>query len=85
MNPAEPPLVMRDTVYCQLPDNVDEEAISASISEMVREVSTYVPGYRPVVPHNSAWRAMASDVSRCSSKSRERAIFFPHIREISTS
>jgi acetaldehyde dehydrogenase len=45
LNPAEPPLIMRDTVYCLCEDG-DREAIAKSISEMVAEVQTYVPGYR---------------------------------------
>jgi acetaldehyde dehydrogenase len=45
LNPAEPPLIMRDTVYC-LCDNADEEAIRQSIHDMVTEVQSYVPGYR---------------------------------------
>ncbi|MEO8723108.1 MAG: acetaldehyde dehydrogenase (acetylating) [Sphingobium sp.] len=45
LNPAEPPLIMRDTVYC-LCDEGDRDAIRQSIEEMVAEVQTYVPGYR---------------------------------------
>jgi len=45
LNPAEPPLIMRDTVYC-LCEGGDVTAIEASILEMVAEVQTYVPGYR---------------------------------------
>jgi acetaldehyde dehydrogenase len=45
LNPAEPPLVMRDTVYC-LTGAADENAIEASVQTMVREVQSYVPGYR---------------------------------------
>ncbi|KGB81482.1 MAG: acetaldehyde dehydrogenase (acetylating) [Confluentimicrobium sp.] len=45
LNPAEPPLIMRDTVYC-LCDRADEDAIRASILEMEKEVQSYVPGYR---------------------------------------
>jgi acetaldehyde dehydrogenase len=45
LNPAEPPLVMRDTVFT-LSDPADERAITDSIEAMVREVQSYVPGYR---------------------------------------
>jgi acetaldehyde dehydrogenase len=45
LNPAEPPLIMRDTVYCLCEDG-DREAIRQSIHDMVAEVQSYVPGYR---------------------------------------
>ncbi|WP_113701433.1 acetaldehyde dehydrogenase (acetylating) [Nonomuraea lactucae] len=45
LNPAEPPLIMRDTVYC-LVEECDQGAVAASVKEMVAEVSAYVPGYR---------------------------------------
>jgi acetaldehyde dehydrogenase len=45
LNPAEPPLIMRDTVLC-LVEECDQEAIASSINSMVDEVSAYVPGYR---------------------------------------
>ena len=45
LNPAEPPLIMRDTVYC-LCDDADQDTIRQSIEAMVEEVKTYVPGYR---------------------------------------
>ncbi|MFY0400949.1 MULTISPECIES: acetaldehyde dehydrogenase (acetylating) [Brevundimonas] len=45
LNPAEPPLIMRDTVYC-LCDAADVEQVRASVEAMVAEVQTYVPGYR---------------------------------------
>ncbi|MBT9470503.1 MAG: acetaldehyde dehydrogenase (acetylating) [Pseudomonadota bacterium] len=45
LNPAEPPLVMRDTVFC-LAEGHDEEAVRASVEAKVREVAEYVPGYR---------------------------------------
>src|SRR5690606_4028797 len=45
LNPAEPPLIMRDTVYC-LTEGGDEAAIRASIQQMVATVAGYVPGYR---------------------------------------
>lgn len=45
LNPAEPPLVMRDTVYV-LSELADEKAVAQSIENMVAQVSQYVPGYR---------------------------------------
>jgi acetaldehyde dehydrogenase len=45
LNPAEPPLIMRDTVYC-LCAEADQDAIRQSIEDMVAEVQSYVPGYR---------------------------------------
>jgi acetaldehyde dehydrogenase len=45
LNPVEPPMIMRDTVYCAIPDGGDTGAITASIHEMVSEVARYVPGY----------------------------------------
>ena len=45
LNPAEPPLIMRDTVYC-LCDDGDRTAIAESVEAMVAEVQAYVPGYR---------------------------------------
>ena len=44
LNPAEPPLVMRDTVFT-LSEQADREAIRQSIHDMVAEVQQYVPGY----------------------------------------
>ncbi|MFD8607524.1 acetaldehyde dehydrogenase (acetylating) [Streptomyces sp. NPDC059631] len=45
LNPAEPPLIMRDTVHCLVSD-CDTERITASVEEMVGRVQAYVPGYR---------------------------------------
>jgi acetaldehyde dehydrogenase len=47
LNPAEPPLIMRDTVYCLIGD-ADLDAVRSSIERMVTEVAAYVPGYRQV-------------------------------------
>jgi len=46
LNPADPPLIMRDTIFCSLPADYDQEKIVKSIHDMVAEVQTYVPGYR---------------------------------------
>jgi len=45
LNPAEPPLIMRDTVYT-LSEFADEGAVADSIERMARAVQEYVPGYR---------------------------------------
>ena len=45
LNPAEPPLIMRDTVFC-LCEEADQDAIRASVEAMVADVQAYVPGYR---------------------------------------
>ena len=45
LNPAEPPMVMRDTVFT-LSEQADRQAIRTSIDQMVAEVQQYVPGYR---------------------------------------
>ncbi|MBI6567532.1 acetaldehyde dehydrogenase (acetylating) [Pseudomonas synxantha] len=45
MNPAEPPLIMRDTVFV-LSEACEQERVEASIKEMVKAVNAYVPGYR---------------------------------------
>ncbi|MFZ3203140.1 MAG: acetaldehyde dehydrogenase (acetylating) [Pseudomonas sp.] len=45
MNPAEPPLIMRDTVYV-LSEHIDPQHVEASIEEMAAAVQAYVPGYR---------------------------------------
>jgi acetaldehyde/propanal dehydrogenase len=48
INPADPPLIMRDTVHCLVEGTPDEAAITASVHAMVKEVQKYVPGYRLV-------------------------------------
>jgi acetaldehyde dehydrogenase len=45
LNPADPPLLMRDTVYV-LSEAVDTAKVEAAVSEMVARVAAYVPGYR---------------------------------------
>ncbi|MGH9185898.1 MAG: acetaldehyde dehydrogenase (acetylating) [Acidimicrobiales bacterium] len=50
LNPADPPLTMRDTVYCAIADDADRNLIAGSIAEMVASVQEYVPGYRLKAP-----------------------------------
>ena len=45
LNPVEPPMIMRDTVFCAIPADADTDAITDSIHAMVAEVQHYVPGY----------------------------------------
>src|SRR5580658_1276392 len=45
LNPVEPPMIMRDTVFCAIPADADQDAIAASIERRVAEVQRYVPGY----------------------------------------
>jgi acetaldehyde dehydrogenase len=46
LNPADPPLLMRDAVMCEVAGDADRGAIAGSIREMAAEVGAYVPGYR---------------------------------------
>jgi acetaldehyde dehydrogenase len=46
LNPAEPPMIMRDTIFCAIPEDADHAAITQSVKDVVAEVQTYVPGYR---------------------------------------
>jgi acetaldehyde/propanal dehydrogenase len=48
INPAEPPLIMRDTVHCLTEEEPQRDAITESIHAMIKEVQKYVPGYRLV-------------------------------------
>jgi acetaldehyde dehydrogenase len=46
LNPAEPPILMRNTVYCAIDADADRAAIEASVAAMAERVAAYVPGYR---------------------------------------
>jgi acetaldehyde dehydrogenase len=46
LNPADPPILMRNTVFCALPEGSDHDAVVASVEQMVADVAQYVPGYR---------------------------------------
>jgi acetaldehyde dehydrogenase len=45
LNPVEPPMIMRDTVFCAIPADADRDAIAESVARMVAAVQEYVPGY----------------------------------------
>ncbi|MBS4730310.1 acetaldehyde dehydrogenase (acetylating) [Mycobacterium sp. SM1] len=45
LNPAKPPMIMRDTVFCAIDPDADRDSISESVHRMVAEVRRYVPGY----------------------------------------
>ncbi len=45
LNPVDPPMIMRDTVFCSIPADCDRDAVAASIHDMVKRVQDYVPGY----------------------------------------
>lgn len=46
INPAEPPIIMRDTIHCLTVEEPDQEAITHSVQEMIAEVQQHVPGYQ---------------------------------------
>jgi acetaldehyde/propanal dehydrogenase len=48
INPAEPPMMMRNTISCLTDEEPDQARITASVLEMIKEVQKYVPGYRLV-------------------------------------
>jgi acetaldehyde dehydrogenase len=48
LNPADPPVVMRDTIFCAIGTDADRARIAESIVDMAAEVAKYVPGYRLV-------------------------------------
>ena len=48
INPAEPPMIMRNTIYCMTDDEPDQKRITESLMEMISKVEQYVPGYKLV-------------------------------------
>lgn len=48
INPADPPMIMRNTIYCLCDDEPDQEKITESLLDMIAQVQKYVPGYKLV-------------------------------------
>ncbi|PHV68241.1 acetaldehyde dehydrogenase (acetylating) [Williamsia muralis] len=46
LNPADPPMIMRDTIFCAIPEDADTDAIAQAILDREKEIRQYVPGYR---------------------------------------
>jgi len=68
LNPADPPLIMRDTVLCLVPRATDRDAIAESIDSVIAAVAAYVPGYRrkqPIqfldIPSSAVLRTLVED------------------------
>jgi acetaldehyde dehydrogenase len=49
LNPADPPMIMRDTIHCAIPEDADHGMVADSVRRMVADVAAYVPGYRLLV------------------------------------
>jgi acetaldehyde dehydrogenase len=50
LNPADPPPLMRNTVFCAIPEDADRDVVAEAITRRVAEVAQYVPGYRAKEP-----------------------------------
>jgi acetaldehyde dehydrogenase len=46
LNPADPPMIMRDTIFCAIPEDADADLITDSIARMETDIRSYVPGFR---------------------------------------
>ncbi|MDX8029303.1 acetaldehyde dehydrogenase (acetylating) [Lentzea sp. BCCO 10_0856] len=46
LNPADPPMIMRDTIFCAIPEDADPDPITDSIARMETDIRSYVPGFR---------------------------------------
>ncbi|WP_086668584.1 acetaldehyde dehydrogenase (acetylating) [Lentzea kentuckyensis] len=46
LNPADPPMIMRDTIFCAIPEDADPDLITDSIARMETDIRSYVPGFR---------------------------------------
>jgi acetaldehyde dehydrogenase len=65
LNPADPPILMRNTVYCALSEGSDHDRIEAQVRAMAADVATYVPGYRvkDIVFDSGPFRSPSMDAS----------------------
>ena len=67
LNPVDPPMIMRDTVFCAISPDADHDAITDSVLAMAAEVARYVPGYTlradpqfdPPAPDWGGWARVA--------------------------
>ncbi|MDP3712200.1 MAG: acetaldehyde dehydrogenase (acetylating) [Mycobacteriales bacterium] len=50
LNPADPPPLMRNTVFCSIPEDADRDLVAKAIEDRVKDVQAYVPGYRAREP-----------------------------------
>ena len=67
LNPSDPPMIMRDTIFCSIPHDADRAAIAESIHQMEKDVQTYVPGYRLLQePQFEDPTEISGGMSRCS-------------------
>ena len=67
LNPSDPPMIMRDTIFCSIPHHADRDAIARSIHQMESDVQTYVPGYRLLQePQFEDPTEISGGMSRCS-------------------
>jgi acetaldehyde dehydrogenase len=67
LNPSDPPMIMRDTIFCSIPHDADRAAIAESVHQMEKDVQTYVPGYRLLQePQFEDPTEISGGMSRCS-------------------
>ncbi len=88
LNPADPPMIMRDTIFCAIPEDADTDAIAESIHRREKEIQSYVPGTDCCRTHSSTRPASSTVVtpgSASSSRSRAPAISSRRMRATSTS
>ena len=88
LNPADPPMIMRDTVFCAISPDADRDAITDSIHRIVADVAQYVPGYTLLADpqfDDPMPRGRATPASPCSSKCEATATTSRPGRATSTS